>query len=212
MLYLASRSPRRRELLAQLGIVPALLDVDVPEVRQAGEAPQDYVTRVARDKARAGLALLGASPGALVLGADTEVVLGDRVYGKPVDAADAAAMLRSLAGRTHDVITVVWLVGAGREAHATSRSSLRFAELDDAEVGAYVASGEWQGKAGAYAIQGRAAAFVAALSGSHSGVMGLPLHETHELLKAFGFAPTAIPPPPLPAATPASPPTTGASA
>src|SRR6187549_3097030 len=107
MLYLASRSPRRRELLAQLGITPALLDVDVPEIRQPGEAPADYVTRVARDKARAGLALLSAVPEALVLGADTEVVLEGRVYGKPADAADAASMLRSLSGRTHEVITVV---------------------------------------------------------------------------------------------------------
>jgi len=212
MLHLASRSPRRRELLAQLGITPVVLDVDVPEIRQAGEASVDYVTRVARDKARAGLALLSVAPDSLVLGADTEVVLGDRVYGKPADAADAAAMLRSLAGRTHEVITVVWLVGKDREAHATSRSSLRFGALDDAEIAAYVASGEWQGKAGGYAIQGRAAAFVAALAGSHSGVMGLPLHETHQLLKAFGFATPAAAESSSPQASPMRTHSTGAAA
>ena len=212
MLYLASRSPRRRELLAQLGITPALLDVDVPEVRQPGETPADYVTRVARDKARAGLALLPAMPDGLVLGADTEVVLDERVYGKPADAADAASMLRSLAGRTHEVITVVWLVGRGREAHATSRSSLRFGTLDDADIAAYIATGEWQGKAGAYAIQGRAAAFVAALAGSHSGVMGLPLHETYELLKAFGFVLPAAAEPSPPSASPAPAQSRGAAA
>jgi septum formation protein len=187
MLYLASRSPRRRELLGLLGITPGLLDVDVPEVRQTGEPPADYVNRVAREKAGAGLLEVLGAPDALVLGADTEVVLGDTVYGKPANADDAARMLRSLAGRTHEVITVVWLLSAGREAHAVSTTSLRFAALDDAEIAAYVAGGEWAGKAGAYAIQGAAAAFVERLDGSHSGVMGLPLRETYELLKSFGM-------------------------
>jgi septum formation protein len=202
MVYLASRSPRRRELLGLLGITPGLLDVDVPEIRQPGEPPLDYVNRVAREKAGAGLLDVMAVPGALVLGADTEVVLGDVVYGKPADAADAARMLRSLAGRTHEVITAVWVVSAGREAHAISRSTLTFAPMDEAEIAAYVATGECEGKAGGYAIQGRAAAFVERLEGSHSGVMGLPLHETYALLKGFGlFAANASPARAEPAST-----------
>ena len=187
MLYLASKSPRRLDLLRQLGIEPGLLDVDVPEVRLPGEPPADYVSRVAREKAGAGLLQVVAAPGALVLGADTEVVLGDTVYGKPVDAADAARMLRELSGRSHEVITAVWVLSAGREAHALQRSEVHFAELDEQDIADYLASGEWQGKAGAYAIQGRAGAFIAQLTGSHSSVMGLPLHETHNLLRGFGL-------------------------
>ena len=182
MLYLASRSPRRRELLGLLGLEPGLLDLDIVEQRQPGEPPLDYVNRVAREKAGAGLLQVLGAPGALVLGADTEVVLGDEVFGKPADATEAAAMLGRLAGRTHSVLTAVWVMSAGREAHAISTSSLRFASLSEAEIAAYVASGEWQGKAGGYAIQGAAAAFVERLEGSHSGVMGLPLHETYRLL------------------------------
>jgi septum formation protein len=187
MLYLASKSPRRLDLLRQLGIEPGLLDVDVPEVRQPGEPPADYVNRVAREKAGAGLLQVMAAHGALVLGADTEVVLGDTVYGKPVDAADAARMLRELSGRSHEVITAVWVISAGREAHALQRSEVRFAALDEQDIADYLASGEWQGKAGAYAIQGRAGAFIAQIIGSHSSVMGLPLHETHTLLRGFGL-------------------------
>jgi septum formation protein len=187
MLYLASKSPRRLELLRQLGIEPGLLDIDVAEVRQPGEAPADYVSRVAREKAGAGLLQVLAAPGALVLGADTEVVLGDTVYGKPTDAADAARMLRELSGRSHEVITAVWVLSAAREAHAFQRSEVRFAALDEADIADYLASGEWQGKAGAYGIQGRAGAFISQLVGSHSSVMGLPLYETHHLLRGFGL-------------------------
>jgi septum formation protein len=187
MLHLASKSPRRRELLRQLGIEPGLLDVDVPEVREPGEAPLDYVNRVAREKAGAGLLQVMTLPGALVLGADTEVVLGDVVYGKPADREDAARMLGELSGRTHEVITAVWVMSAGREQHAIQRSRVTLSALDAADIGWYLDSDEWQGKAGAYAIQGRAAAFVAHLEGSHSSVMGLPLHETHVLLRAFGL-------------------------
>ncbi len=189
MLYLASQSPRRRQLLEQIGIAFAVLDVDVPEQRSAGESAEQYVSRVACDKARAGFALVAHEPGAVVLGADTEVVLGDRVFGKPADADDAAAMLAQLAGRTHRTISVVWCVRDGAEASEVSISDVRFASLDAAAIAAYVASGEAFGRAGAYAIQGRAAAFIEHLSGSYSGVMGLPVHETARLLKRFGIVP-----------------------
>jgi septum formation protein len=185
MLYLASRSPRRWQLIEQLGVGFEVLDVSVPEVRAAGEPPADYVGRVARDKARAGLAALGGQPRAVVLGADTEVVLDDEVFGKPVDAAGATAMLARLSGRTHEVVSTVWLVDARREASASCVSQVRFAALAAADIDAYVATGEPFGKAGAYAIQGRAAAFVEHLDGSYSGVMGLPLFETAALLRRF---------------------------
>lgn len=187
MLYLASRSPRRRELLLRLGIEPHLLDIDIPEVRQPGEAAFDYVRRVAREKAGAGLMAVAAVPGAVVLAADTEVVLDDEVFGKPIDADDASRMLARLSGRTHQVVSVVWLMDAGREAQAASVSDVTFAALTPAQIDGYVACGEWAGKAGAYAIQGRAEAFVARLDGSHSGVMGLPVHETAKLLADFGI-------------------------
>jgi septum formation protein len=188
MLYLASQSPRRRQLLEQIGIRFGVLDVEVPEVRADGEPAESYVSRVAREKAGAGLLKVMGSPGAVVLGADTEVVLGDEVFGKPRDADDAAAMLRRLSGRTHRVVSVVWLVSAGREEHAVQVSEVSIATLSDADIAAYIATGEAFGKAGAYAIQGHAAAFIAHLSGSHSSVMGLPLHETARLLAAFGVA------------------------
>lgn len=120
MLFLASQSPRRRALLQQLGLDPGLLDVDVPEIRQPGEPALDYVNRVAREKAGAGLLDVMASPGAFVLAADTEVILDDEVFGKPADADDAARMLHRLSDRTHEVATVVWLLSAAGEASATS--------------------------------------------------------------------------------------------
>jgi septum formation protein len=187
MLHLASRSPRRSELLARLGLDFGVLDIDIPEQRQPGEAPDDYGRRVAREKAGAGLLRVMAVPGAVVLGADTEVVLDDDVFGKPTDDADAATMLRRLSGRTHRVITAVSLVSASRELQATSISEVTFAPLTEDEIVAYVASGEPRGKAGAYAIQGRAQVFISHLSGSYSGVMGLPLHETATMLRAFGM-------------------------
>ena len=183
MLYLASQSPRRRQLLEQLGVAFAVIDVEVTEQREAGESPQDYVSRVARDKARAGLAALPDASSAWVLGADTEVVLDDEVFGKPRDAADAAAMLRRLSGRTHTVISMLWLVGGQGEYWEEYLSRVRFGALDDGLIQAYVASGEPFGKAGAYAIQGRAGAMIEHLAGSYSGVMGLPLHETARLLR-----------------------------
>lgn len=189
MLYLASQSPRRRQLLEQLGLDFTVLDTEVPEQRAPGEAPEAYVRRVARAKAAAGLELVRGIDDALVLGADTDVVLDDEVLGKPQDAAAAAAMLRRLSGRTHRVISTVWLLGAGNEYCAECISRVRFAELDQADVDAYVATGEPFGRAGAYAIQGRGAVLVAHLEGSHSGVMGLPLFETAQLLRqALGEA------------------------
>ena len=189
MLHLASRSPRRSDLLSRLGVDFGVLDIDIPELRAAGEPPSDYVRRVARQKAGAGLLRVVSVPGAWVLGADTEVVLDGHVYGKPADAEEARAMLLRLAGRTHRVITAVALVGAGRELEAVDVSQVTFAALDGGLLDWYLATGEWQGKAGAYAIQGAAQAFVSDLQGSHSGVMGLPLHATAGLLRDAGLWP-----------------------
>lgn len=191
MLHLASRSPRRSELLARLGVEFGVLDLDVPEHREPGEPAEEYVRRVAREKAGAGLLEVMSVPGAVVLAADTEVILGDEVFGKPRDAADAAAMLRRLSGRTHQAVSVVWLVSAAREAQAMSVSDVTFAPLAEDDIAAYLGTGEWEGKAGAYAIQGRAQAFIARLDGSFSGVMGLPMYETSRLLREFGLYPGA---------------------
>ncbi|BAV97195.1 Maf-like protein [Lysobacter enzymogenes] len=187
MLYLASQSPRRRELLGRLGLEFGLIDLDLPEQRQPGEPAADYVRRVAREKAGAGLLKVVANPSAVVLGADTEVVLDDEVFGKPRDAEDARAMLRRLSGRTHQVISAVSLVSPAREAQAVSVSEVSFAALDEGQIERYVASGEPMGKAGAYAIQGGAEVFATRLAGSYSGVMGLPLYETSKLLREFGL-------------------------
>lgn len=189
MLYLASKSPRRRELLGRLGLEFGVLEVDIPEQRQAGEPPRDYVCRVAREKAGAGLLRVVGNPSALVLGSDTEVVLDDEVFGKPADAAEAAAMLRRLSGRSHEVISAVSLVSHAREVQAVSVSQVTFDRLDEARIAAYIASGEPFGKAGGYAIQGGAEVFVSRLDGSYSGVMGLPLRETAHLLTGFGLGP-----------------------
>ena len=186
MLHLASKSPRRSELLARLGLPFGVLELDIPEQRQPGEPDEDYVRRVAREKAGAGLLKVVSVPGAIVLGADTEVILDDEVFGKPIDAADAAAMLRRLSGRTHQAVSAVSLVSAARESQALSVSEVTFAPLDEVIIDRYLASGEWEGKAGAYAIQGLAATFIAHLSGSQTGVMGLPLYETSRLLRDFG--------------------------
>ena len=189
-LYLASRSPRRRELLARLGCLFEVLDSDVPERRAPGESPADYVRRVAAAKAEAGWNSLGASAaGAWVLGADTEVVLDDVVFGKPADAEQALAMLRRLSGREHTVLSALCLRGATGAHGVLVESSVRFASLDDATLRDYVAGGEPYGKAGAYAIQGHAECFVTRLCGSYSGVMGLPLAQTAALLRAAGLLP-----------------------
>lgn len=189
MLYLASQSPRRSDLLARLGVPFTTLALDVVEQRACDESPLAYVQRVAGDKARAGVARLAGQPAPFwVLGSDTEVVLGDRVYGKPADAADAAAMLASLAGQTHQVITAVALcVSDGGCEVISVISEVTFAALDAAAIDAYVASGEPMGKAGGYAIQGQAERYVSRLCGSYSGVMGLPLQQTAALLQRHGL-------------------------
>ncbi len=189
-LYLASRSPRRRELLARLGCPFEVLDTDVPERRAPGESPADYVQRVAAAKAEAGWNSLGMSAaGAWVLGADTEVVLDDVVFGKPADAGQALAMLRRLSGREHSVLSALCLRGATGAHGVLVESSVCFASLDDATLRDYVAGGEPFGKAGAYAIQGHAECFVTRLCGSYSGVIGLPLAQTAALLRAAGLLP-----------------------
>ncbi|WP_256775910.1 MULTISPECIES: Maf family nucleotide pyrophosphatase [unclassified Stenotrophomonas] len=185
MLYLASRSPRRTELLTRLDRPFRALDLEVPEVRAAGESATAYVQRVAADKARAGLALVGGDADAVVIGSDTEVVLDGRVFGKPVDAADAAAMLATLSGRTHQVMTAVAVVAQGRQDSVLVISEVSFIDIGQDAIAAYVASGEPMGKAGAYAIQGGAERYIRHLAGSYSGVMGLPLQQTEQLLQTF---------------------------
>ncbi len=190
-IYLASASPRRRELLGQIGVRYELLKVDVPELRDPAESPEEYVLRVALAKARAGSALLKADDSHPVLGADTAVVLGHEVLGKPRDRDDALAMLRRLAGREHLVLSGVALVGGDQEQSRLSVSHVRFRPIGDDEALAYWHTGEPADKAGSYAIQGLAAMFIERLEGSYSGVMGLPLYETAQLLAQFGIVPLA---------------------
>ena len=189
--YLASQSPRRRQLLDQLGVRHELLlpapdeDAEALEATREGELPRDYVERVTRAKleaARRRLALR-ALPPAPVLCADTTVALGRRILGKPADAADAARMLRTLSGQTHRVLTAVAVSDGRREHFALSDSHVHFAPLPDDVIHAYVAGGEPFGKAGGYAIQSRIAGWIDRIEGSHSGIMGLPLYETAQLLR-----------------------------
>ena len=194
--YLASQSPRRRQLLDQLGVrhEPLLAspdeDAEALEAHVAGEAPADYCVRVTGLKLDAALRRLRARglPPAPVLCADTTVALGRRIFGKPADADDARATLARLSGRTHRVMTAVAVAmpGARRRDARLSVSTVRFAPLPEAVVAAYVASGEPFGKAGAYAIQSRIAGWIERIAGSYSGIMGLPLHETAQLLQAAG--------------------------
>lgn len=184
MLYLASQSPRRRELLAQLGLSFEVMHVDVDESVRLGEGPEEYVRRVAVAKAEAGLA---AHPGQLVLGSDTAVVVDEHILGKPRDAVHAVAMLTELSGRSHRVLTGVALAGGERIRYRLSDSRVSFRAISEAEAWAYWRTGEPADKAGGYAIQGLGAAFVADLAGSYSGVMGLPLFETAQLLAEVGI-------------------------
>ena len=185
MIYLASASPRRQELLQQLGIAFEAMPSNILEVQERGESPEAYVSRVAADKARfvENLIKERGLPAHPVLGADTEVVLDGGILGKPRDRDHSIEMLQRLAGRTHEVLSAVCLVHAGKEYAALSRSCVTFTPLTPAEIGQYWETGEPVGKAGAYAIQGKAAAFITRLEGSYSGVMGLPLHELSEIMK-----------------------------
>jgi septum formation protein len=185
-LVLASTSPRRRELLSQLGAAFEVLSVAVDEWPLPGELPADHVCRLALAKARAGVAQV---PGACVLGADTVVVVEGDILGKPRDADDAAAMLRRLSGRTHVVLSGVACVHGATHQVRLSESHVSFRSLSADEIAAYCATEEPLDKAGAYAIQGRAAAFIRHLEGSYSGVMGLPLYETADLLTGAGILP-----------------------
>jgi len=191
-IYLASRSPRRRELLTQIGVRYHLLlfrerpdsGAEVDEAILEGESASAYVERLARAKADAGWRrmLQRNLPPAPVLAADTTVVLEDRIFVKPVDRREAADMLAALSGKTHEVLTAIALRHGDELESVLSRSEVRFKELSAAEIRDYVATGEADDKAGAYAIQGRAARFIVELRGSYSGVMGLPLYETSQLL------------------------------
>ncbi len=183
-IYLASKSPRRRTLLEQIGVTYETLEVDINEDWDGQESAADYVQRLAREKALHGWSTLKNRTPAPVLGADTAVVLDDRILGKPESQSHALDMLQQLSGRTHQVYTGIAI--AEGEAHSLlSVSHVTFRDLDSAECLNYWHSGEPEGKAGGYAIQGRAAAFIQHLEGSYSGVMGLPLYETAQLLAQY---------------------------
>jgi septum formation protein len=183
-LILGSGSPRRRELLAGLGIVPDLiLPPDIDEDPRKGELPRPYCLRLAAEKARA----VPAGPDDVVLCADTTVALGRRILGKPADAGEAAAFLTALGGRRHQVITGVAVRRGDRLLVRDSVSVVKMKRLSDAELNAYLASGEWRGKAGGYGIQGLAGALIPWISGSYTGIMGLPVAETAALLTAVGY-------------------------
>lgn len=193
MVYLASQSPRRSQLLEQLGVPHTLLlptpdeDAEALETVLPREAPADYVQRVTRLKLDAAMRrrILRGLPDAPVLCADTTVALGRSILGKPRDVADAARMLARLSGRSHRVLTAVAVGQGARVVQVLSLSQVRFVPMSAADIETYVASGEPTGKAGAYAVQGLAAAYIARISGSYSGIMGLPLHETAHALRQF---------------------------
>jgi len=199
-IYLASQSPRRRQLLEQLGVRHELLlsnvngdlteDAEAIEVVLTGEAPTAYVERVTGLKLDAAVARRARRglPDAPILCSDTTVALGRTIYGKPDNAAHAARMLGELSGHEHRVLTAVALQVGTKRVSALSVSRVTFADMTPAQIDAYVASGEPLGKAGAYAVQGRAAAFIPQLSGSYSGIMGLPMYETAQLLRAAGVS------------------------
>ena len=194
-IYLASQSPRRAQLLGQLGVRHELLlaapdvDAEALEAVVQGESPTAYVQRVTALKLDAAAARHGrlGLPAAPILCADTTVAIGRTILGKPEDERDAERMLEMLCGRTHRVMTAIALQNGPRRHGALNVSHVRFASVDKHLIAQYVASGEPLGKAGAYAIQGRAAAFIEHISGSHSGIMGLPMFETAQLLRQAGF-------------------------
>jgi septum formation protein len=196
-LYLASRSPRRRELLHQMGVEFTTIvfrdgeraDSETDETPRTGESPNAYVERVARAKSQHGLKVIRERklPPRPVLSADTTLEFAGKIIGKPADMEQATTILRSLSGQTHRVLTGVAVTEDWRTEFIVSVSEVRFRKLDDEEIRRYVLTGEGLDKAGAYAIQGRAGMFVEHLSGSFTGVMGLPVCETGELLKRFGW-------------------------
>ena len=181
---LGSGSPRRKELLAQLGVVPdAVLPPDIDETPKKAELPRPYAMRLAREKVLA----VQAGPDDVVLCADTTVALGRRILGKPADAGEAAKFLIDLGGRRHQVITAIAVRRGARIWTRESVSAVKMKRLSDAELNAYLAGGDWQGKAGGYGIQGAAGAFIPWISGSFTGIVGLPLAETAVLLQAAGL-------------------------
>lgn len=186
-LYLASGSPRRRELLAQIGVPFTLVGASIDETPLENESAASYVERLARGKAAAGRAMLADRAGACVLGADTAVILDGRILGKPADQADALAMLMALSGREHEVLTAIALLDDQRCETRLVSSRVRFRNISKEEATVYWHSGEPRDKAGGYAIQGLAAVFVAGLNGSYSAVVGLPVCETADLLSQFGI-------------------------
>ena len=192
-LILASASPRRSELLTQLGVDFRVHPADIDESLLKGEAPGDYVVRMACEKAET-VARLYAGHDCAILAADTTVVIDGDVLGKPCDHRDGLAMLARLSGRTHEVITAICIAGGGEAASAQVTTEVQFASLSTAVCEAYLATDEPWDKAGAYGIQGLAGAFVLRIDGSYSNVVGLPLHETWQLLAARGIA-TALNPP-----------------
>jgi septum formation protein len=183
-LILGSASPRRLELLAQIGVTPdAVRPPDIDEDPGKGELPRPYAERLAREKAAA----VTADEGDIVLCADTTVALGRRILGKPADAGQAAQFLTLLGGRRHDVITAIAVRRGMRIWQRTSVSVVKMKRLSDVELNAYLAGGDWRGKAGAYGIQGAAGAFIPWIQGSYTGIMGLPVTETAALLAAAGY-------------------------
>ncbi|MET4127533.1 nucleoside triphosphate pyrophosphatase [Roseovarius sp. MBR-6] len=183
-LILGSGSPRRRDLLAQLGVIPdAIRPPEIDETPRKAELPRPYCARMAREKAQA----TEAGPDDIVLAADTTVAMGRRILGKPESAGEAAQFLHALSGRRHRVITAVAIRRGARLWERDVLSAVKLKRLSDEEINAYLASGEWQGKAGGYGIQGLAGAFVPWISGSFTGIVGLPLAETAGLLTAAGY-------------------------
>lgn len=187
LLYLASGSPRRRELLTQIGVQFCAISADIDETPLPEESPSAYVERLARGKAEAGRRSVVSDQPFCVLGADTTVVLDGKILGKPVDEADACAMLMRLSGSEHEVLTAIAVLEGERCESQVVRSRVRFRSISREEAGAYWASGEPCDKAGGYGIQGLGAVFVAGLDGSYSAVVGLPLCETCEVLGHFGI-------------------------
>lgn len=183
-LILASASPRRQELLARIGIVPdQIIPADIDENPRKDELPLPYVRRMAEEKADA---IAEKYPSDIIIAADTIVMVGRRILGKPENADDAVRMLKIMSGRRHKVCTAVCIVDAAQKRTRVVESVVQFKRLSDAEIQNYIASREWEGKAGGYAIQGCAEAFVKAISGSFSNIVGLPLYDTAQLLAAFG--------------------------